>query len=133
MDLTPLVPAGRQVIERYGSSGFRIAGVIWRGPVLVFPDQTTAWTVRDAAAVTSDSLQPVIAHGGVQILLLGLGRRAGMVTQNLRTALRQAGIVIEAMDTGAACRTYNVLMAEDRSVAAALIPPGESRAGPEAG
>jgi uncharacterized protein len=123
MDLTPLVPSGRQVIERYGPSGFRVAGVIWLGPVLVFPDLTMAWMVQDAAALAGDSLQPVIAHGGVQILLLGLGRRAEMVTHTLRAALRQAGIVIEAMDTGAACRTYNVLMAEDRSVAAALIPP----------
>ena len=52
MDLTPLVPAGRQVIERYGPSGFRVAGVIWRGPVLVFPDLTMAWMVQDAAGIT---------------------------------------------------------------------------------
>jgi uncharacterized protein len=123
MELTPLIPAGRQLIERYGPSGFRVAGVIWRGPVLVFPDLTMTWTVADAAAVTSDTLQPVVEHGGVQILLIGLGRRTGTIAQDLRAALRQAGIVIEAMDTGAACRTYNVLMAEDRSVAAALIPP----------
>jgi uncharacterized protein len=123
MELTPLVPAGRQVIERYGPSGFRVAGAIWRGPVLVFPDLTAPWTVVDPAAVTSDSLQPVVEHGGVQILLLGLGGRTRTITQELRAALRQVGIVLEAMDTGAACRTYNVLMAEDRSVAAALIPP----------
>ena len=45
MELTPLVPAGRQVIERYGPSGFRISGVIWPGAVLVFPDETMAWSV----------------------------------------------------------------------------------------
>jgi uncharacterized protein len=123
MQLTPLVPAGRQLIERYGPSGFRVTGVIWRGPVLVFPDLTMAWTVADAAAVTSDTLEPVVEHGGVQILLIGLGRQTRIIAQDLRDALRQEGIVIEAMDTGAACRTYNVLMAEDRSVAAALIPP----------
>jgi uncharacterized protein len=123
MDLTPLVPAGRQVIERYGQSGFRIAGVIWRGPVVVFPDLTTPWPVADGGAITSDALQPVVEHGGVQILLLGLGRRMGTVSHELRAVLRQAGIVIEAMDTGAACRTYNVLVAEERHVAAALLPP----------
>jgi uncharacterized protein len=126
MDLTPLVPAGRQVIERYGPSGFRVTGVIWRGPVLVFPDLTAPWTVADPAALTSHSLQPVIEHGGVQILLLGLGRRMGTVAGELRASLRQAGLVVEAMDTGAACRTYNVLMAEGRAVAAALIPPSEN-------
>jgi uncharacterized protein len=42
---------------------------------------------------------------------------------SLRTELRAAGIALEAMDTGAACRTYNVLVAEERRVAAALLPP----------
>ncbi len=75
MDLTPLVPAGRQVIERYGPSGFRVTGVIWRGPVLVFPELTLPWTAIDAAAIDWESLTPVVEHGGVQILLLGLGGR----------------------------------------------------------
>lgn len=123
MDLTPLVPAGRQLVERYGPSGFRIAGIVWRGPVLVFPDETLAWAVSGADAVTRDSLLPVAAHGGVQVLLLGLGSRMPMAARELRFALRPEGIAIEPMDTGAACRTYNLLVAEERRVAAALIPP----------
>jgi uncharacterized protein len=123
MDLTPLVPAGRQVIERYGPSGFRVAGVIWRGPVLVFPDLTLPWTAAGASAVSWDSLLPVVEHGGVQILLLGLGGRTEVVAGELRAALRKLRIALEPMDTGAACRTYNVLLAEDRRVAAALLPP----------
>ncbi len=123
MDLTPLVPAGRQVIERYAPSGFRVTGVIHRGPVLVFPDRTIAWDVSNAAAVTWESLAPVVEHGGIQILLLGLGRSMNTVAGTLRAALRGAGIALEPMDTGAACRTYNVLVAEGRHVAAALIPP----------
>jgi uncharacterized protein len=124
MDLTPLAPPGRQLIERYGPSGFRVSGVIYRGPVLVFPDATLPWTARDAMAVTWESLAPVIERGGVQILLLGLGRRMAAVAVPLRAALRGAGIALEPMDTGAACRTWNILLAEDRQVAAALIPPG---------
>jgi uncharacterized protein len=127
MDLTPTVPAARQVIERYGPSGFRVSGVIWRGPVLVFPDETLPWTVvAEAAAAAGPSLEnlmPVVAHGGVQILLLGLGSRMSAVATDLRASLREHGIALEAMDTGAACRTYNVLAAEDRRVAAALLPP----------
>jgi uncharacterized protein len=123
MDLTPIVPAGRQVIERYAPSGFRVTGVIWRGSLLVFPDRTLPWTAADAAAVSWESLAPVVEHGGVQILLLGLGKRMGNVAGELRARLRAAGVALEPMDTGAACRTYNVLMAEDRRVAAALIPP----------
>jgi len=59
----------------------------------------------------------------VDVLLLGLGARVRPIPPEVRSALKQAGIVIEAMDTGAACRTYSVLLAEDRRVAAALLPP----------
>ena len=123
MDLTPVATAGRQIIERYAASGFRVSGVIYHGPVLVFPDLTVAWEAVSASDVTSEMLAPVIEHGRVEILLLGLGRSTSAVPAALRTALRTAGIALEAMDTGAACRTYNVLVAEDRRVAAALIPP----------
>src|SRR5262249_38265960 len=63
MDLTPLIPAGRQVIERYSPSGFRITGIIHRGAVLVFPDCTLPWAVANASAVTWKSLAPVVEHG----------------------------------------------------------------------
>lgn len=122
MDLTPIIPAGRQLIERYAASGFRVTGVIYHGPVLVFPDRTVAWVAASASAITWESLAPVIEHGGVRILLLGLGRVMAPVAATLRTALRDAGVALEPMDTGAACRTYNVLVAEGRDVAAALIP-----------
>jgi uncharacterized protein len=120
MDLTPLVQPGQQVIERYGASGFRVSGQVYHGAVLVFPDRTVAW---EAAALTAESLAPVVAHGGVELLLLGLGSRMMPVNGTLRAVLRATGIAVEAMDTGAACRTYNVLLAEDRRVAAALLPP----------
>jgi uncharacterized protein len=123
MDLTPVPTAGRQIIERYAASGFRVSGVIHRGPILVFPDLTLAWDAANARDITWETLTPVIEHGGVEILLLGLGRSTSAVPAALRIALRTAGIALEAMDTGAACRTYNVLVAEDRRVAAALIPP----------
>jgi uncharacterized protein len=123
MDLTPVASAGRQIIERYAASGFRVSGVIYHGPILVFPDLTVVWDAASARDITWETLAPVIEHGGVEILLLGLGRATSAVPAALRTALRTAGVALEAMDTGAACRTYNVLVAEDRRVAAALIPP----------
>ena len=120
MELSPLVRPGQQIIERYGPSGFRVSGAVYRGPVLVFPDRTLVW--REPAAAI-ESLAPVIDDGGVEILLLGLGRRMAPVAAALRAALKANGIAVEAMDTGAACRTYNVLAAEERRVAAALLPP----------
>jgi len=120
MELTQIVQPGRQLIERYGASGFRVSGTIYLGPVLVFPDQTLHWA---DAAISVEGLAPVAARGGVELLLVGLGRQMRPVAPALRAALRACGIALEAMDTGAACRTYNVLLAEDRRVAAALLLP----------
>jgi uncharacterized protein len=124
MDLNPIIPPGRQIIERYARGGFRISGVVHRGAVLVFPERTLAWAARDAATLSAASLAAVAEHGGVQILLLGLGSQGGLAPAELRAALRARGILVEAMGTGAACRTFNVLVAEDRRVAAALLPLG---------
>ena len=120
MELTPVAQAGRQVIERYGPSGFRVSGTVYLGPVLVFPEQTLEWS---EAAITVEALAPVVEHGGIELLLLGLGRQMVPVAAPVRLLLKASGIAVEPMDTGAACRTYNVLLAEDRRVAAALLPP----------
>ncbi|HEX6442481.1 MAG TPA: Mth938-like domain-containing protein [Stellaceae bacterium] len=120
MELTQIAQPGRQVIERYAANGFRVSGAVYQGAVLVFPDLTLAWA---GAALTAESLAPVIEHGGVEILLLGMGRRMAPIAATLRSAFKANGIAIEAMDTGAACRTYNLLLAEERRVAAALLPP----------
>jgi uncharacterized protein len=122
MAITPERPADRQLIQSYQPGGFRIAGVRHEGSVLVLPEQTLAWPVGAPEQVTAESLAPIVAaEPAVEILLLGQGARFAQVAAELRQALRAAGIVIEAMDTAAACRTYNVLLTEDRRVAAALI------------
>jgi uncharacterized protein len=121
MDVTPLIPQGKQIIEAYGEGGFRISGKRVEGSVIVFPDKVIAWAPAD---MSPGSLQPVGAAGqagSVELLLIGTGARMTQVDRALRQTLRADGVVIEAMDTGAACRTYNVLMAEGRRVAAALI------------
>jgi len=127
MDLTPLLPAGRQIVESYGSGGFRVSGRAFTGSILVFPDRTTAWPVADPAALTVESLAEVVSGaqaGTVDLLLVGCGPRTALVPAPIRKVLRAAGVLAEAMDTGAACRTYNVLMADGRRVAAALIAVG---------
>jgi uncharacterized protein len=120
VQLIPQVRDGPQVIERYAATGFRISGTVYLGPVLVFPDRTETWA---AAEFTEQGLAPVLAHGGIELLLLGFGRHFQPVSPALRGALKAGGIAVEPMDTGAACRTYNMLVAEDRRVAAALLPP----------
>ena len=123
MDVTPLVPEGRQVVEGYGDGGFRVSGTLWRGPVIVFPDRTVAWPGGSMSGLSLAMLEPALAVDEVpEILLLGCGARAGFVSPALRAAIRSAGPVLESMGTGAACRTYNVLLSEGRRIAAALIP-----------
>ena len=124
MDLTPLIPQGNQIIEGYGEGGFRISGQRVEGSVIVFPDKVIAWPTSTIGDMSAGNLEPVSAAGragAVELLLLGTGARMAQIDRALRQALRADGVVIEVMDTGAACRTYNVLMAEGRRVAAALI------------
>ncbi|HEX2115064.1 MAG TPA: Mth938-like domain-containing protein [Alphaproteobacteria bacterium] len=114
-----------RVIEAYGAGGFRVDGESFRGSVIVLPDGVVAWDASEIAAVTLDSLQPVVAAAReVEILLIGSGERFALATPALRGALQAQGIAVDSMDTGAACRTYNVLRAEGRRVAAALIAVG---------
>jgi len=123
MELTPVIPSGRQVIESYGPRGFRVTGIAYEHSVLVFPDATLDWPITAIDAVTIETLRPVVERGGIEILLLGCGARMLPVPPALRHALKTSGISLDVMDTGAACRTYNVLLSEDRRVAAALLRP----------
>ncbi len=125
MDVTPLIPGGRQIVESYGEGRFRITGQVYAGAGLVFLERTLAWTVSVADEANLENLEPVLAAGragSVELMLFGQGRHMALVPPALRQGLRAGGIVVEPMDTGAACRTYNVLMAEGRRVAAALVP-----------
>jgi uncharacterized protein len=124
MDVTPLIPKGKQVIDAYGDGGFRVSGTRVEGSVIVYPDRLSPWPPVALAEVTASALEEILAAGRagqVELLLLGTGARMAQVDRSLRQELRAAGVVVEVMDTGAACRTYNVLLAEGRKVAAALI------------
>jgi uncharacterized protein len=122
MEITPEIPQDRQVIESYGEGRFRISGRAYAGSVLVFPNRTLAWPVTSMAELSMEALADVAAaEPPVEILLIGCGAKLALLPGPLRQALRGQGIGCDSMDTGAACRTYNVLLAEARHVAAALI------------
>jgi uncharacterized protein len=122
MDITPQVPEGLQIIHSYGERGFNVSGERHEGSLIVMPECVVDWPVTHVDAITMESLAAVLsAEPRIELLLIGCGTRHTMVAPDLRKALREAGIAVEGMDTGAACRTYNVLLAEERRVAAALI------------
>jgi uncharacterized protein len=123
LDITPSVPVGRQIIQSYGDFRFTISDKAHETPILVFPDEVLPWSVTSIEDLSVDSLTAVIeADPAVEIFLIGCGKSMALIQPALRDELKAAGIVIEPMDTGAACRTFNVLTTEDRRVAAALIP-----------
>lgn len=122
-DITPIIPSDRQVIDGYGDGQFCVSGKWRTGAVVVLPDRTQPWDVPDFPALTVDHFAVVVgAQPRVELLLLGTGARMQLLPKAVRQSLREAGLVVEVMDTGAACRTYNVLLAEGRRVGAALLP-----------
>lgn len=116
-------PAERPpAIDGYGGGGFRIDGNIHEGSLIVLPSGIVAWSVAEFTQIDQSTLPPpLFGDAEVELLLLGCGKRMQLVPAALREALRAVGTVIEPMDTGAAARTYNVLLGENRRVAAALI------------
>jgi uncharacterized protein len=123
LDISPLIPTGRQVIQSYRGGVFRISQLDYAGPVIVLPDRTIAWPAPAFTELSISDFGALLgADAAVQVLLLGCGDTMLLPSSAFRKAFKDVGIVIEPMDTGAACRTFNVLMGEDRRVAAALLP-----------
>ena len=121
MDITPLVGAGQQIIQAYGEGRFRIAGNSYDAAVIVFPARTLAWDA--SRPLTVESFRSLLdAADTLDVVLWGCGAAVGADDLALRRALKAAGLSVDIMDTGAACRTYNVLLAEGRRVAAVLLP-----------
>jgi uncharacterized protein len=113
---------GRAPIEAYGNGGFRFADMSHRGSLLCLPSGIHGWQPADPAALTLADFDKVLAEAdGIEILLVGTGTDIRLLPATLRAALKEAKISADPMSTGAAVRTYNVLLAEDRAVAAALV------------
>ncbi|MCO5093072.1 MTH938/NDUFAF3 family protein [Bosea sp. (in: a-proteobacteria)] len=113
---------GRFPLDAIGAGGFRFAGMSHRGSIIATPAGIRIWPVTQFAHVTIESLKPVIDEAGtIDFLLIGTGPEIAFIPPALRDRLKQAGITVEGMATGPAARTYNVLVGEDRRVAAALI------------
>ena len=113
---------GRAPIDAYGAGGFRFADMSHRGSILCLPSGVHGWDVTDPDGITEAALEQVLAEaGGIEVLLVGMGMDFRRMPKDLQALLRESGIVTDSMTTGSAVRTFNVLLAEDRAVAAALI------------
>lgn len=113
---------GRAPIEAYGNGGFRFADMSHRGSILCLPSGIYGWDPDDAEALRAPDFARLLAEAAnVEILLVGTGQNLKPLDADLRVVLKENRISADPMSTGAAVRTYNVLLAEDRAVAAALV------------
>ena len=117
----PHLPTPAQ-IEAYGDGGFRFGGMSHRGSLLCFPDGIWAWPVASIRELSAETLEPVFARAGaVDFFVLGGGRDPFVLPRALRERFRELSLSVDAMPTGAAVRTWNILLAEGRRVGAGLI------------
>jgi uncharacterized protein len=109
-------------IDAYGNGGFRFGGMSHRGSLICFPDGMWAWPVASVAELSEASLAPVFAHAGeIDVFLIGAGRDPWALPEPLRALFRERSISVDVMATGAAVRTYNILLAENRRAGVGLI------------
>ncbi|WP_417429213.1 Mth938-like domain-containing protein [Kiloniella sp.] len=122
MEISLKIPEGKQIIEKYGNGRFMVSDYYHEGSILVLPDLTESWAVETFSDVSLETLTPFVEKASViEVLILGCGAKGEFITPTFRNSLKDKGLIVDAMDTGAACRTYNVLLSEGRNVAAALI------------
>ncbi len=111
---------GRAPVDAYGNGGFRFAGMSHRGSILCIPSGIYGW--EPEGRVDRETLSKVFDEADeIEVLLIGTGQEMLPLEPGLKAALRERGIIAETMSTGAAVRTFSVLLAENRAVAAALI------------
>lgn len=116
MKLTEIAFAAGRPIDGYGPGFFRIGGTVHQGAVAVLPGAVLAWAGYDDTATFLAEVDRI------DVLFIGTGPEIAPLPRAFRSALEAAGIGVEAMNSPAACRTYNVCLSEGRRIAAALLP-----------
>jgi uncharacterized protein len=112
--------SGVNTITGYGEGYVMVNGKRRDSSVVVLADRVEQWAVRGFDQLSADDFT-YLKNLNVEIVLLGTGPKQRFPHPRLTAALAQAGIGLEVMDVQAACRTYNILVAEERKVAAALL------------
>ena len=106
----------RQPIDSYGPGFFRIGGEVFWGPVALLPSGGKSWTGKFDCSPAETELDQI------DLVVVGTGAEFMPIPEVFLDGLRKIGIETEAMPTPAACRTYNMLLAEGRRVAIFLVP-----------
>lgn len=121
MQVSEIEYEGPPPIDSYGGGGFRLNETFREGDLFITPTTVATWQIEEGV-LTADAFAPIIAEAAdIDVLLVGMGEEIAALPRNVRDVIEAAGIGVEVMSTPSACRTYNILLAEDRRVAVAVI------------
>jgi uncharacterized protein len=120
MKLHAPAPSGAQVVTAYGDDYVTVSGVRYEQSIVVLPDRVQPWAARSFESLTEADFAALL-QAGAEILILGTGAKQRFPHPRLTAPLARSGIGLEVMSLQAACRTYNILVAEERKVGAALL------------
>jgi len=122
MEFTEITSSEQAFIAGYGDGGFRMGESRFEGSMLITPNGFYPWDVTSKDDINLDNLSPILdVANSVELLIIGMGKNMAFIDKDIRQAFGKKDVAIEVMDTGAAARTYNVLLQEGRKVSAALI------------
>jgi len=123
MDVTLLVSKGRRLIESCGDGTLKTSGSVYPAPVIAFSESCFSPETFQADEISFKILREVFQKSyGPSIMLFGAEGNTRLIPEIEKEFVREQNCVLDIMNTGAACRTFNVLCAEDRRVAAVLFP-----------
>ena len=120
MKLHASAPSGAQMVTAYGEDYVTVNGVRYEESIVVLPGRVQPWAARSFESLTETDFAALLQEDA-EILILGTGATQRFPHPRLTAPLARAGIGLEVMSLQAACRTYNILVAEERKVAAALL------------
>lgn len=124
MSFAPTLQIHAPMIQSYGPAGFRISGKDYASSVLVTAEAVTPLSITSLEEISQEILAPVIANAPpLEVLLIGTGTTHALLSPEFRSELKTYGLNPDAMATGAAARTFNILLSEERRVAALLLLP----------
>lgn len=124
MELTREHPGDKVYVRAVSAAGITVADNTYESPVILSPDAVEAdWQVGSVEDVSEDAIQAVLGLRP-ELVIIGTGASQRFLEPELMMLFHRNGVGIEVMDTRAACRTFNILVMEERRVVAALIPPG---------
>jgi uncharacterized protein len=122
MDITPLIKGDRKIINSYGAGRFVVSGKEYADSIILSPLALDTWNIDSPFVWNETAIEQLInAAKDAEVVLVGTGKNMLPMPSKSRNLFREKKISLDVMDTGAACRTYNVLLSEERRVIAALI------------